>query len=1812
MRFWFKTLFFVMFAATASAQSIVPDRVVRPVPNTDFPGNDLQSIFDTTYEACRNACMADLKCNGLTFNQKSNACFLKSELGEGAYFEGAYSARVTNNDPKTIQRANERMADLTFLSSSDVDQASTLASGIAERFSAGDWTLEDLLSSSTSESAKGNWSDAITYSGAALTLSDRGDLWAEFARVVLGYLETGRTESASVYDAQFASINAYLRAENNGARVTALVLMSSALERNGRYQDMIEALRIGQAISPREDVETALDRAIRLYGFGIRENTVESDLASPRLCAQFSEPLLAAASEYQSYVRLEGVDPVLSVSGTQLCVEGLKHGQRYTATFRQGLPAASGETLAKDVELKVYVRDRSPQVSFPGRGYILPAMGEVNLPITGVNTPEVELILSRMSDRNLIRAIQNSYFAQPLDYYSADYVNSEMATEVWRGTGVLKTDLNQDVTTLLPLGGEIGALQPGVYVLQASIPGKDPYDFPPATQWFVSSDLGLMTMDGNDGLHVIVRSLQTADAKAGINVDLISQANEVLASATTDDQGHVVFDAALTHGTGGAAPAMVMAAVGEDDFSFLPLTDPEFDLSDRGVEGRAPAGPVDVFMTTDRGAYRAGETIYVTALARDPEVKALSGVPLTAVLYRPDGQEYSRQLSAGDKEGGNVFALPVAGSAPRGSWRISVYTDPDSEALASTSVLVEDFLPQRIDFELALPDGMLSLDEPPELTIDAKYLFGAAGADFTIEGEAVLRQMRSIAEFPGYVFGLYDQERSPSYQSFESEMRTDENGHAALYPEYPYIEKVTTPLEVAYYVRVAEGSGRPVERIITAEVAGTDPIIGIKREANDDVFPENSTANFSLIALDAARNPVPMEVHWEVNRVQTRYQWYSSYGQWYWEPVTTRVRVSDGKVMLGDAPVKVSADVKWGEYEIKVERSDGPDSAASDRFYAGWYVSADTASTPDTLELSLDKTQYLPGDTATLRIVPRYAGKALVSVLSDHVIAMQTVDVVEGENTITLPVTDDWGAGAYVTASVIRPMNTASEQNPARALGLSYAKVDPGAAQLKASIEAPAQSDPRGPLPVAVKVDGVQPGETAYVTIAAVDVGILNLTAFDSPDPSAYYFGQRRLGVGLRDVYGRLIDGMSGETGAVRSGGDSSVEAQNNAEPPTEELVAYFQGPIEVGPDGYARTSFDIPSFNGSVRIMAVAWSKTGVGQAETDVIVRDPVVVSASVPRFMAPGDSSRMLLELIHTDGPAGAMQLAVTSDGLTLGAVPATVDLAEGKKVSLSIPVTAGETGRYHLDIALTTPAGKVLTKQLNLSVRDLEPLVARTSRFDIAPGETFTLNDEIFAGLRPGSAKASVAIGLIGRIDAPGLLQALDQYPYGCTEQIASAAMPLLYLDDVAVAMGLEQRDKISQRVEEAVTAILTRQSSSGAFGLWYPDSGDLWLDAYVTDFLSRAKDQGFDVPDIAFRTAIDNLRNQVNYATDFEKGGEDLAYALLVLAREGAAAIGDLRYFADERADAFATPLALAQIGASLAAYGDQTRADRMFKKASDWIIGQEKVETGRYWRSDYGSNLRDSAAVLALAVESGSTAVDRAALTTRITGPRRIDYMSTQESVWSLMAANALIGDAANENITIDGQAVDGPLVRMVDEDTVSQTMAIKNGNDTPTTLTVTAFGSPSEPEPAGGQGYKITRDWYTLEGELVDASEVKVGTRLVAVLQITPLTGDQARLMVNDPLPAGFEIDNPNLLQSGNVRALDFVDFNAYPRMTQFLEERFLAAVDWSGTETFQLAYIVRAVSPGEFHRPAASVEDMYRPAWRARTDAGTIRVTE
>ena len=659
---------------------------------------------------------------------------------------------------------------------------------------------------------------------------------------------------------------------------------------------------------------------------------------------------------------------------------------------------------------------------------------------------------------------------------------------------------------------------------------------------------------------------------------------------------------------------------------------------------------------------------------------------------------------------------------------------------------------------------------------------------------------------------------------------------------------------------------------------------------------------------------------------------------------------------------------------------------------------------------------------------------------------------------------------------------------------------------------------------------------------------------------------------------------------------------------PAEEVLAQFSGVLTADADGVVRHSFDMPDFNGTVRLMAVVWSKSGVGHAEQDVLVRDPVVMVAHAPRFMTPGDESRVRLELTHAFGPTGTFEVTLGGTvGLTLGATGAqSVELADGERAVLTVPMTAATVGIQRFEAFVKTPDGKVLAKNINVPVQWNDPEIARQTRVSLQAGSGLTLDANAIAGLHEGTIHATLAVGPLARFDAPGLLSALDQYPYGCTEQVTSKAMPLLYFDQLSSALGLADRKQVSKRIDQAISRVLSNQSSNGAFGLWYPSSGDLWLDSYVTDFLSRAREQGYSVPDLAFEKALNNLRNRVNYAADFEDGGEDVAYALMVLAREGYAAIGDLRYYADTRSTAFATAMAQAQLGAALASYGDQERADRMFRLAGARVKIPENVQA---WRFDYGSSLRDRAAVMSLAVDAGSDAVDLVSLANGIsTAP--VSRRSTQENMWSLMAVNALVKEGVAKDIRLDGQVMEAPLVRTLSEEDLRRGVTLDNGGDQETVSVVSVFGVPSEPEPAGGNGYTIERSYFTTDGVPITLQQVAQNARIVAVLKVTPLRDQEARLMVNDPLPAGLEIDNPNLVSGGDIKALDWLELNANVQFSEFRTDRFLAAVDWSGRSPFQMAYVLRAVSPGSFHHPAAVVEDMYRPDFRARTDVGRVTV--
>jgi len=545
-----------------------------------------------------------------------------------------------------------------------------------------------------------------------------------------------------------------------------------------------------------------------------------------------------------------------------------------------------------------------------------------------------------------------------------------------------------------------------------------------------------------------------------------------------------------------------------------------------------------------------------------------------------------------------------------------------------------------------------------------------------------------------------------------------------------------------------------------------------------------------------------------------------------------------------------------------------------------------------------------------------------------------------------------------------------------------------------------------------------------------------------------------------------LIDGMQGTRGQIRSGGDRGVQLQGS--PPTGPPLALYSGIVTVGDDGNAEVTFDVPDFTGTIRVMAVAWSKDKVGHGTADVIVRDPVVVTATLPRFLLPGDRSSLHLDLDNVEGQAGDYAIAVTSaDAVSVGAGAATqkLTLRAKERGAVSVPVTATAAGSGTIRINVTGPSGFALERSFTLAVRPPAQILARRTVKQIAKGESLTLSSDLFADLVPGTGSVSISVGASAAFDAASLLAALDRYPFRCSEQITSRALPLLYVSELAKDAHLALDTKTDQRIRDAIEALLTRQDSNGSFGLWGVGGDDVWLDSYVTDFLTRARERKVAVPEAAFKLALDRLRNVVANTTDPGKnGGTDLAYALYVLARNGAAPIGDLRYLADAKLDALSTPIAKAQIAAALAMVGDRARAERVYAAALAAIAPTSQPDL--LSREDYGSTLRDAAALVALASEGRAPRATVQAAVQRVEAARAsLRPTSTQEDAWLLLAASAMAKDVGKVSLDVGGTPTPHALYRTIRAGDLKEPLRIGNSGEDQLEAVVTVAGAPLTPD---------------------------------------------------------------------------------------------------------------------------------------------------
>ena len=1262
------------------------------------------------------------------------------------------------------------------------------------------------------------------------------------------------------------------------------------------------------------------------------------------------------------------------------------------------------------------------------------------------------------------------------------------------------------------------------------------------------------------------------------------------------------------------SPALLTVMSEKADYAFLSLKTSAFDLTDRGVSGREVPAGADAFVYAERGVYRSNETVYLTALLRDGQGNAMTGGPLTLVIERPDGVEFRRAALPDQGAGGRSMTVPLNSAVPTGTWRVKAYTDPKGSSVGETTFMVEDYIPERIEFELSSKEKVIKAEAPVELKVDGRFLYGAPASGLQLEGDMLVAPSASGRPgYPGYQFGVADEETASNERTpIENLPEADANGVATFPVSLAKPPSSTRPQEAQFFIRMAEAGGRAVERKLVLPVAPATALIGIKPLFGDKSVAEGDKAEFDVVFVAPDGKQLPRDgLRYELLKMESRYQWYRQNSSWEYEPVKSTSRVADGDLTLtADKAARVGLAPQPGRYRLDVKSTEADGPVTSVQFDVGWY-SDGSADTPDLLETSIDKPEYISGDTITVSVNARSAGKLTVNVLGDRLLTTQSLDVKEGTQQVKLTVGKDWGTGAYVLATLRRPLDAAAQRMPGRAIGLKWFGIDKNARTLQVNLTPPPLVRPGTSLKIPVKLGGLNPGEDAKIVVAAVDVGILNLTNYKPPAPDNYYLGQRQLTAEIRDLYGQLIDGMQGTRGQIKTGGDSAG-AELQGSPPTQKPLALYSGIVTVGADGTAEVSFDIPEFAGTARVMAVAWTSTKLGRATTDVTVRDPVVLTATLPRFLLNGDKGTMSFDLDNVEGAPGDYTISVKTTGpvKVTGNPSTTVKLAAKQRTSMALAIEGGGAGTANLDVDIKGPNGLTLARHYALDVKAATQILARRSIRTLAKGESLTLTSDMFSDLVSGTGSVSLSVSLSTALDAATILKALDRYPHGCSEQITSRAMPLLYVNDLAAGAHLAMDTAVDQRIKDAIDRLLARQGSNGSFGLWSAGGDDAWLDAYVTDFLTRAREKGFAVPDVLFKNALDRIRNSVVNANEPEKdGGRDLAYGLYVLARNGAAPIGDLRYLADTKLNNLSTPIAKSQLAAALALVGDKARAERVYGAALDALAPKPVIEFGRV---DYGSALRDAAALVSLASEGNAPKATLTQAVQRVEVARGLTpYTSTQENAWLVLASRAL----SKETLTLD---VDGsPAKTAVYRSYKAEAMAgkpvkITNTGDAPVQAVVSVSGSPITPEPAASNGFKIERNYFTLDGKPADVTKAKQNDRFAVVLKITEAKPEYGHIMVADYLPAGLEIDNPHLVSSGDKNTLDWIEDGEEPENTEFRDDRFTAAIDRKSDDkaVFTVAYVVRAVSPGKYVLPQAYVEDMYNPSRYGRSGTGTVEV--
>ncbi len=1649
--------------------------------------------------------------------------------------------------------------------------------------------------------------------------SKSGNNWLELSRKL--FRENNNLDAAA------AAIRAYHLFSADYLKTKALKVASEVYNQMGDGYHAVNIFNIIlQKHEKNSDNAKQLKVIVEKYSLRINGIVVNNEQKSPNACLVFSHELKNIRNP-EDYVSIKGVSDLdVTQKGNKICMNGLKYGTQYKVFVKAGLKAKQGKALYNNSEREFIVKDRVRRVNFAKNEYILSKSKENLVPITTVNLKSIDIRLMLIHDRNLVNNIfQHQKINRNLDNYQHSEIRNKEGTLVWEGSIDIDSIRNRETTSLIEIDKLIKNKKPGVYIISAKMPKvkgeKSYYRQNIPTQWLIISDLGLTSLEGKDGIHIIARSLETAQPLSGLKLNLIAYNNQILGTAVTDKNGFAHFKSSQSRGQGGDRPALI-TAFKKGDYNFVSLKSVALDLSERGVSGRSSPKDQDLFLYTDRGVYRLGGTVRLSGILRDGQNKALGLLPLRFKAFNTSGTLVFDKNIMGNDLGGYQTNIPLSQSAKSGSYYASISLA--GKNLGSISFRVEDFVPQRIKARILSDLDYAELNVKFKLDLQANFLYGPPAAGLkTVTRLSIRKNPFPFPKFKKYHFGLAE-------ESFYGETlpkitgKTNEAGLNEIPVVFNKLPDISHSIGAYIHTDVFDVSGRPVSAKTFIPLRMRDVEIGLKSQISG-ALSTNDEMHYSVIALNKLGKTLKGEkITYDLVKEDYYYSWYRSGRYWNSRYNITDTPVFSGEVVTNNKGIgHIKHRLKDGRYRLNIHHENGT-SMASHHFYVGWYSSGNRPNTPDALELNIKQKSLEHGDQLTAFVKAPFKGHAVVMVMNEKLHKSFNIDLPKKGAKISFKVDKSWGTGAYLMVTAFRPSAGKISKLPVRTLGLKWFSIGHKENFVKVKIDTPETITPRQEitLPIHLKGNNIK-AQKIHLTIAAVDEGILGLTNFKSPAPAGHYLSQRQLGLSLYDLYGNLIKSVKGLRGKIRSGGDGDMakmmlssprsRSEDNAEGvrvKTVKTVALFEKDILIDDQGKGTVTLKLPDFNGTLRLMSVAYGKQVIGSGSSDLIVRDPVVAEILLPRFMAPSDVAGAVLSVHNLTGKKKKFTINLNLEGKisTDLKFPLTITLEKNERFEKTVKLTAQELGTEKIKILVTANGIAPINRSWDIAVRPAGGFVTERKVTYLSKLDSFTLDHSNNNDYVKGSISAYLTLTNQPNFNVRELLSSLTQYPYGCAEQTTSKALPLLYYSAMAKKWDKEYDPLTLRRsLDGAVRRLLDMQRYDGSFALWSSSgSSGHWLTAYVFDFLSRAIEQKIDVPKEAYNSAARWLKK---YALQRNSSESHIrAYAFYVLSRAGLIKPGQVRYFADHYANQIRTPLGMGHIAAALAHSSERKLAGEYFTKAFK-ISRSYRV----YYR-DYGSNLRDHAALVALLTETFpadmrlqklAEILDRKFLKKK--------YLSTQEKAWLLIAAHNISSqNSAPLNVLLNSKKVTskGNAVYLkVKKSQMSRPLIIANKGGAMRIIN-SVRAVPAQALPPVSNSFGISRMISTLKGVKADLSNLKQNEIYVVTLSGKYHERALSEAMIVDLLPAGFEIENAAVGGYDGMKDLKFIPSQSTLQHKIIRDDRFVAALNLRYEAKFSVSYLVRAVTPGTYISPAPFIEDMYNPQLHARGKTAKITI--